>query len=628
MSENDSFLEAALTSVGDAVIVTDGNGHIRFINPVAQALTGWSAESASHQPLTAVFRIVNERTRAPVDNPLARVFKTGLVQGLANHTVLLSKDGREIPIDDSAAPVRFKNGGVAGAVLVFRDITERRHAEQRDAWLISLVESSDDAIISKSIDGTITSWNPAAQRLYGYAASEIIGRSIMTIVPPELKAEEQDILARLRRGERVEHFDTVRLGKDGQRINVSLTISPIKNQEGEVVGASKIARDIRRRKELEARIRDEQRLKDEFLATLGHELRNPLAPIHTSAELLSQLPMAEPRAVSAVGVIRRQTRQLMRQVDDLLDIARITQGRITLQVATVDLSDVVAQGIEAAQPLIQERHHQLTEIWNHRPLLVRGDRARLVQCISNIVGNAAKYTDPGGQIRICGRADEERAIIEIADNGRGIAPELLPQVFDLFVQGSRNLDRTEGGLGIGLAIVKRLIEMHGGEVTARSEGLGRGSTLEVRLPLFRESDPAVPESADLKASHRRVLIIDDNADAANSLAALLDLRGHETQVAYSAREALDRIEAFEPEVVLIDIGLPEVDGYELARRLRATPSLAGMRLVAVTGYGQTDDRQRALAAGFDDHLVKPADLAALDRTMAGWPMGKRVASED
>ena len=198
---------------------------------------------------------------------------------------MLSKDGREIPIVDSAAPVGFNNGGMAGAVLVFRDITERRHAEQRDAWLISLVESSDDAIISKSIDGTITSWNPAAQRLYGYAASEIIGRSIMTIVPSELKAEEQDILARLRRGERVEHFDTVRLGKDGQRINVSLTISPIKNEEGEVVGASKIARDIRRRKELEARIRDEQRLKDEFLATLGHELRNPLAPIHTSAEL-------------------------------------------------------------------------------------------------------------------------------------------------------------------------------------------------------------------------------------------------------------------------------------------------------------------------------------------------------
>ena len=628
VSESDDFLEAALTSVADAVIITDGNGHIRFINPVAQALTGWSAESARHEPLTAVFRVVNERTRAPVDDPLARVFKTGRVLGLANHVVLLSKDGREIPIDDSAAPVKLRHGRVAGAVLVFRDISERRRAEQSAAWLTSLVESSEDAIISKSIDGTITSWNPAAERLYGHTASEIIGRSIMTIVPPELEAEERDILARLRRGERIEHFDTVRVAKDGQRIDVSLTISPIRNEAGEVGGASKIARDIRKRKELEARIREEQRLKDEFLATLGHELRNPLAPIHSSAELLSRLSLPEPRAVSAVGVIRRQTRQLMRQVDDLLDVARITQGRITLEAATVDLSDVIAQGIEAVQPLIQERRHQLTEIWNSRPLIVRGDRARLIQCISNIVGNAAKYTDPGGKIRISARADEGRAVIEIADNGRGIAPELLPQVFDLFVQGSRTLDRAEGGLGIGLAIVKRLIEMHGGEVTARSEALGRGSTFEVRLPLVETPEPALADSVDFKAPQRRVLIIDDNSDAANSLAALLTLRGHETRVAHSAREALDRVEAFEPEVVLLDIGLPGTDGYEIARRLRANSRFAGLRLVAVTGYGQTDDRQRALAAGFDDHLVKPADLATLERAVSWKSAGKRVASED
>ncbi len=583
--QSDNALQAALASVGDGVIVTDDRGLVDFLNPVAESLTGWSLESARRQPLAAIFRIVNERTRVPVDDPVAKVLQTGAIQGLANHTVLLSRDGREVPIDDSAAPIRWPDGRTAGAVLVFRDITERRRSELRAAWLASIVESSNDIIISKSIDGTITSWNPAAEHLFGYTASETIGKPIMVIIPPELQEEELGILARLRRGERIEHFDTVRVAKDGERIEVSITISPIRDEDGLVVGASKIARDIRKRKELETRIREEQRLKDEFLATLAHELRNPIAPIHTSAELLSGLSLQEPRAAAAVGIIQRQVRQLMHLVDDLLDVARITQGRITLDTETADLADIIAQGIETADSLIQVKRHQVAEIWKSRPIFVSGDKARLVQCLSNLICNAAKFTAPGGQIRVLARTEGNRAIIEVADNGPGISAELLPRVFDLFVQGSRTLDRAEGGLGIGLAMVKRLVEMHGGEVRAHSEGVGLGSTFEVRLPLAQKPQ-AGPREPPKKVPRRRVLIVDDSTDVADSLAMLLNLQGHDTRVAHSAKGALECAASFEPEVALLDIGLPKIDGYELARRLRAIPKLRDIRLIALTGYGR------------------------------------------
>src|SRR6185437_9136799 len=249
--EQSPVLQAALASIGDAVVVTDANGQIDFLNAAAEAITGWAATDARGQALSRVFRIVNERTRAPVENPVEKVLRSGLIQGLANHTVLLTKDDREIPIDDSAAPIKSQDGAVIGVVLVFRDITERRRSELRAAWLASIVESSDDPIISKSIDGRITSWNQAAERLLGYRETEIVGKPITTIIPSELQDEEKQILERLRRGEPVEHFDTVRLTKDGRPVHVTLKISPLKNSEGEVVGASKVMRDVRRRKELE-----------------------------------------------------------------------------------------------------------------------------------------------------------------------------------------------------------------------------------------------------------------------------------------------------------------------------------------------------------------------------------------
>ncbi|HJS91405.1 MAG TPA: ATP-binding protein [Steroidobacteraceae bacterium] len=388
-------------------------------------------------------------------------------------------------------------------------------------------------------------------------------------------------------------------------------------------------REIAQRKRVQEALDEANRRKDEFLAMLAHELRNPLSPIGTASELLARTVVGDKLAQTAIGMIKRQVAQLTRLVDDLLDVSRITQGRIQLQRRPIDIAAVIAQGVETLEPQLREKRHQLSlHASSYEPLYVMGDFARLVQCIGNILTNAVKYTEPGGRISIRTGIDAERLFIEISDSGPGISAELLPRVFDLFVQSERTLDRSQGGLGIGLAVVKRLVEMHDGEVCARSEGLGRGSTFEIRLPRIARPAAGGADAAALKAEPRRVLIVDDNADAANSLSMLLALQGHATQVAYGAKEALACIDNFRPEIGLIDIGLPEIDGYELAARLREKPNMDGLRLVAVTGYGQAEDQQRALAAGFDAHLVKPVDLSALERALAGMPVESLRARED
>ncbi len=613
-------LEMALASIGDAVIVTDEFGRVSFVNAVAEALIGWSRAEAKEQPLDRVFHIVNEFTRAVAENPVDKVLRSGRVQGLANHTVLLSKDDREIPIDDSAAPIRAPDGRVLGVVLVFRDISERRFWELRAARLVAIVESSDDAIISESIDGQISSWNQAAERLFGYTESEIVGKPVMTIIPPDLYEEERHILEQSRRGERIEHFDTVRLTKDGQRIEVSLTISPVKNSEGMVIGASKILRDIRRRKDFEKRLLEEHRLKDEFLAMLAHELRNPLAPIRTASEILSRVPADSVHGQSAVTTIQRQVTHLQRLVDDLLDVSRITRGSIKLRSDAIELGSVVAQAVETVEPHLLEKQHRLSVIPapGREALYVNGDFARLVQCVGNILSNAAKFTDPGGEISVRTYLEGPAVVVEVTDNGTGISPELLPRVFDLFVQSDRTLDRAQGGLGIGLAVVKRLVQMHGGEVAVESPSIGQGSTFRIKLPRVVSPHAQRFEKAIFTVPPRRILIVDDNVDAANSLAALLSMQGHETQAVYSGHQALERIELFRPHIALIDIGLPLMNGYELAERLRDRPDRGALRLIALTGYGQVEDRARTHAAGFDDHLVKPVELATLERVIAGF----------
>jgi signal transduction histidine kinase len=364
------------------------------------------------------------------------------------------------------------------------------------------------------------------------------------------------------------------------------------------------------------------RCKDEFLAMLSHELRNPLAPIRSAAQTLRLLCRHDAHLMRFIEMIDRQVEHMVRLVDDLLDVSRITRGKITLHKQRVELATVIAAAVETSRPWLDARRQELTIDLPREPIVVEADPTRLSQVVSNLLNNAAKYTPEGGHVWLSIGAGANDATVRVRDDGAGIPAELLPKVFDLFVQGNRSLARSEGGLGIGLTLVKIIVEMHGGSVVAASEGQGRGSEFVVRLPKLPDvsSEPRQAEGGSLgdgSRMSRRVLVVDDNVDAAESMALLLRVQGHEVRTAYEGRSALDAAAAFRPQVVLLDLGLPQMDGYEVARRLREQLPTNGMALVAVTGYGQDEDRRQTAAAGFDAHLVKPADVTKLGELLAG-----------
>jgi PAS domain S-box-containing protein len=385
-----------------------------------------------------------------------------------------------------------------------------------------------------------------------------------------------------------------------------------------------ISLDVTERRQAEEALKEVNRRKDEFLAMLAHELRNPLAPIRNAAELLNVHSAGKPEIEWARAVIERQTRHLVRLVDGLLDVSRMVRGQIVLQKKPVELAEVVQAAVETSRPLIRLRKHHLTVQLPEQSVRLEADLTRMAQVLTNLLNNSAKYTDEGGQIQLDATVDNGMATLRVRDTGLGVDPDLLPHVFDLFTQADRTPDRSEGGLGIGLTLVKRLVELHGGTVEAHSEGLGSGAEFVVRLPVLpshaetkRGIPPAVssttrvPVVAPADARNLRILVVDDNVDAADSIAMLLNMEGHDTRAVNTARAALLAVPEFQPEVVLLDIGLPEMDGYEVARRLRAQNGKGRMRLVAVTGYGQPADRRRAQAAGFDEHMVKPVEPAVL-----------------
>ncbi|HYO15096.1 MAG TPA: response regulator [Thermoanaerobaculia bacterium] len=497
---------------------------------------------------------------------------------------------------------------------------ERRAAqaalrESEAKFSIAFGQSPLALTITSVDDGRLVEVNEGFVRLSGYTREEALGRTPEELglwVEPEARAER---FARLRAGERVPNIEARFRVKTGEELTGVIGSALVEINARLCVLSSVI--DITERKQMEEALKEADRRKDEFLAMLAHELRNPLAPIRNAAQVLKLLAPADARQQWAREVIERQTQHLTRLVDDLLDVSRITRGKVTLACEPLELSTVIRRAVEASRPLIDARRHQLTVALPPEPVPLEGDLTRLVQVVGNLLNNAAKFTDEGGHIQLAAAQDSGEVVLRVCDNGIGVHADLLPHVFDLFTQADRSLDRSQGGLGIGLTLVRHLVELHGGQVEARSEGPGRGSEFIVRLPAAPATGAAGPEAAsDERAPSAsralKILLVEDNVDSAEMMAFFLKLRGHEVRTAHNGPAALEAARTFEPQAVLCDIGLPGMNGYELAVRLREQPAFQRTPLIALTGYGQEEARHRSKEAGFDCHLVKPIEPDALD----------------
>jgi len=531
----------------------------------------------------------------------------------------------------SYSPVRDESGRIAGMYCACVEVTEQVLAEkyrnEENERFRALFEQAPGIMaVLRGPEHVFELTNQSYLQLVGHR--HIVGKSAREALPEVAGQGFFELLDRVySSGEPfVGHAMPLRVQRepDGplEERYLDFVYQPIRDAGGAVSGIFVEGSDVTARKLIEDELRAANRQKDQFLAMLAHELRNPLAPIMTAAQLL-KLGRHDPKSVAhASEIIARQAAHMTDLVNDLLDVSRVTRGLVTLDKEELDLNVIVAAAVEQVRPLVDARRHALTLQLSGRPAHVIGDRTRLVQVISNILNNAAKYTAPGGGIVLAVRVEEQGWVhVTVSDNGVGIAAEVLPYIFDLFTQAERTPDRSQGGLGIGLALVKSLIVLHGGTVHARSAGLGRGSEFSVCLPCLAmpsaEDGAAQDDTEDARLRARlRVMVVDDNADAAQMLAALLEVQGHAVSVEYDAGGALARARQERPDVMLLDIGLPDMDGYELARRLRAQPENAGATLVALTGYGQQQDRQEAEQAGFDHYLVKPADLNQVNEVLA------------
>ncbi len=711
-----------------------------------------------------IFNIVNEQTRERVGNPALRAIREEAIVGLANHTVLITKDGGERPIDDSGAPIKDADGKVLGAVLIFRDVTERRRAEDRFRLV---VESAPNAMVMVDRKGRIVLINSQTERLFGYARGELIGQPVELLVPersrrthplypggfhaaPEMRAmgagrdlyglckdgtevpieiglnplqiegetlvlsaivditerkrgeealrrsearfkgyfelgligmaitsptkgivEVNDKLCEILGYERrellektwaelthpddlaadVAKFDRVLAGevdgysldkrwlrKDGRIIHATISVKCLRHTDGTVDHFVALVEDITDRKRadealreayrdarkgqgeaesLAARLEAADRAKDEFLAMLGHELRNPLGAIGVAVGVLNVAGKSPETMERARAVIGQQVQRLSRLVDDLLDVSRVTTGKVRLTRQPLDLAELVASAVTTWREAGRfHRHHVSVDV---SPAWIEADATRIEQILDNLIGNSLKYTPAEGRVTVRVEQDGKDAVLEVADSGTGIPLTLIDKVFDLFVQGDRAADRAQGGLGIGLTLVKALTTLHGGTVIASSDGIRKGSVFTVRLPSI--AAPAKPRHAAPVAAppvpHCRILIVEDNDDAREMLRIALSLAGHTVYEAADGRTGIGMAAEVAPDVALIDIGLPGLDGYEVARRIRGSANGKSIRLIAITGYGQAEDQQRALDAGFDAHLTKPVQPERLAELMRG-----------
>ena len=617
--EPDELFRLLVSSVRDyAIFMLDPQGRVATWNAGAARIKGYTADEIIGRHFSTFYPKADiDAGKCEMELDVAT--REGMFQ---EEGWRVRKDGSQFWANVVITAVRDA-GRLVGFAKVTRDLTERRRAEEERMFAVErarlTIESIHDyAIIMLDPQGLISTWNVGAERIEGYAAVEILGSHFSRFYPAEDIANgkcEMELEVAARDG-RFEDEDW-RLRKDGSKFWANVVISAVRDHDGHLLGFAKVVRDLSERKRNEeeraARVAAEQanRTKDAFLAMLGHELRNPLAPIVTALQLIKL--RGETAAQREYAVIERQVNQMMHLVDDLLDVSRISSGKIELKKKHFDLRETIAKAVEISTPLFERNRHQLTFDVAPGDLIVDGDEPRLTQVVTNLLNNAAKYTEPGGQVRLAARHDRDAIVIEVSDTGIGIDAELLPRVFDLFVQGRQSSDRSAGGLGLGLTLASSLVRLHGGEISAASEGLGRGSTFAVRLPAVHRASGARTDSLrttfNVSGGKQRVLIVDDNEDARLLLSEILRAIGHDVRTAGDGLEALKLLETFVPEVAVLDIGLPGMDGYELATRMGVAAPQA--KLIALSGYGQESDRVKSHAAGFARHLVKPVDIRRL-----------------
>ena len=646
--EVNARLNAVLdASTQSSIIATDPQGVITIFNVGAERMLGYSAAEMVgkatpldlHDPaeLAAHAATLTAELGSPVQGYETLTARARLGGHDVREWTYVRKDGSRLPVLLAVTAFRDPAGWIKGFLGVATDLTAWRAAEGRvrdsEARLRRLVEANIFGVLFGDLTGRVTDANDALLEMVGHSRDELERGEIRwgeSVAPTSLRLIHQ-CRARLRQAGRCEPFEIEVRRKDGRLMPVLLGLALLDadralEQSSRVVG---FCLDLTERKRLENELRrhaadlaEADHRKNQFLAMLGHELRNPLAPIRNAVKVMEKLGSADPRLAWARGVIDQQVRQLAHLVDDLLEIARITRGKIRLQLQTVDAADVIARAVETSRPEIEARGHRFSIDLPPRSTLMRADPIRLAQVLSNLLHNAAKYTKDGGHIEFSAVAEGDMVVFRVKDNGIGIPAPMLASVFDLFTQVDPDLDRSQGGLGLGLTLVRTLVEMHGGTVEAQSDGPGLGSLFLVRLPLHRPTEIKVAESlqktepnaaaaaAPRPSRGRRVLVVDDNVAWARSLAMVLEFEGHQVRLVHDGPTALTAInDGFD--IIFMDIGLPGMDGFEVARRLRERPELAGLPLAAVTGYAEEEARKRSRAAGFNHHLVKPVDPDAI-----------------
>ena len=621
-------LAAIVASSDDAIISKTLDGTVTTWNAAAERLFGYKASEIVGRSI----RVIVPRDRqTEEDHVLSAVSRGETIDHF--ETVRQRKDGALVPISLTVSPIRDASGGIVGASKIARDLsrTERIQADARR--LAAIVDSSDDAIVGKDLNSIVTSWNAAAERMFGYSENEMIGRSVRLVIPEDRQDEEDDVLRRIRLGQRIDHYETVRRRKDGSFFPVSLTISPVYNEHGVVIGASKIARDVtertradQERRRLLEMARTANRLKDEFLATLSHELRTPLNAIAGYARMMQTGLLRGDKQGRAIDTIVRNASSLTQMIEDVLDVSRIVSGKVRLDVRAVEMSQIVREAVQTAQPAADAKGVRIDVTVDLRGTLVSGDSDRLRQVLWNLCSNAVKFSNSGGRVQVRLERANDHVVLTVSDNGIGIAPEFLPQLFERFSQADAGPSRLHGGLGLGLAISRHLVELQGGRISAHSDGPGRGSTFRVELPvrsahaklveesrecpstIVRTGLPAVP---DLSGVH--ILVVDDDQDALALSREILEATGAAVTTADSGPEALEKLRRGRVHVLITDLAMPGMDGFELIERVRSSADVSVREIpaAALTAFARSEDRVRALQSGFEVHLSKPIDPAEL-----------------